>query len=184
MSTLLFILWFFAPAGLANTAPVFVAKIKALERFSTPLDLHKKYRNKRIFGDHKTVRGLLAGIAIGALTALIQVLLYHNFSWAQSISLNIDYSGVLTVLMGASMGFGALFGDAIESFFKRQLSIPSGHSWFPFDQLDYILGGLLFSLPFITLSVMQYLILAFLWFILHPIITVIGWKLKLRDSPI
>ena len=86
--------------------------------------------------------------------------------------------------MGASLGFGALAGDAIKSFFKRQFSVASGQSWFPFDQIDYILGGILFSLPFVILNITDYLIITVVWFLIHPVATVVGWLLKLKDSPI
>jgi len=36
-------------------------------------------------------------------------------------------------------------GDIIESFFKRRIGKKRGESWVPFDQLDFILGVLLFS---------------------------------------
>jgi CDP-2,3-bis-(O-geranylgeranyl)-sn-glycerol synthase len=86
--------------------------------------------------------------------------------------------------MGASMGFGALAGDAIKSFFKRQMSVPSGESWFPFDQIDYIVGGLIMSVPFVQLKLSEYIIISIVWFVIHPIATFIGWLLKLKDSPI
>jgi CDP-diglyceride synthetase len=35
-------------------------------------------------------------------------------------------------------------GDAVKSFFKRRLGITPGKSWFPFDQLDFVLGAILF----------------------------------------
>ena len=44
-----------------------------------------------------------------------------------------------------SICFGALFGDIIESFFKRRMGRNRGEDWIPFDQLDFILGVLFFS---------------------------------------
>jgi len=45
----------------------------------------------------------------------------------------------------ASICFGALIGDIVESFFKRRIGKVRGQDWIPFDQLDFILGALFFS---------------------------------------
>ncbi|MDQ5884847.1 MAG: CDP-2,3-bis-(O-geranylgeranyl)-sn-glycerol synthase, partial [Patescibacteria group bacterium] len=81
-------------------------------------------------------------------------------------------------------GIGALFGDAIESFFKRQRGIKPGDGWFPFDQTDYIIGGALATMPFIKLSILQYFILIIIWLIIHLIASFIGFKLHLKEKPI
>jgi CDP-2,3-bis-(O-geranylgeranyl)-sn-glycerol synthase len=46
-------------------------------------------------------------------------------------------------LFGAALGFMALVGDAVKSYFKRRRKIARGGSWFPFDQLDFVAFGLL-----------------------------------------
>ncbi len=184
MGIILFALWFFLPAGIANSAPVFANKIPLLSRLGMPIDRGKTFRSKRIFGDHKTVRGFVAGIISAIAVTVLQMILYSNFEWAETISRSIDYSNPIVILMGASLGFGALAGDAIESFFKRQLSIQSGKSWFPFDQIDYIVGALFMSSPFVSLSFGEYLTIFAVWFLIHPVATFIGWMLKLKDSPI
>ncbi len=184
METILFALWFFLPAGAANGSPVFANKVPLLRKLGMPIDGGKTFRGKRIFGDHKTLRGFIVGTLVGLGTAALQMLLFANFSWVVDIAGPIDYSDPIVLLLGAALGFGALAGDAIKSFFKRQFSVPSGHSWFPFDQIDYILGGIVFSLPFVILTVQEYALVAIVWFLIHPIATVIGWLLKLKDSPI
>ena len=42
------------------------------------------------------------------------------------------------------LGFGALVGDAVKSFLKRRVSIKPGKPFFPWDQIDYTIGSLLF----------------------------------------
>lgn len=184
MESVLFALWFFAPVGIANASPVFANRVPVLHKLGMPIDGGRTFRGKRIFGDHKTVRGFAAGTLFGLLTSALQMFLFDNFSFFETVSGSVDYSKPTVLLMGASLGFGALFGDAIKSFFKRQFSVPSGQSWFPFDQIDYIVGGILFSLPFVTLDIIDYIIIAIVWFLIHPVATVVGWLLKLKDSPI
>jgi hypothetical protein len=50
--------------------------------------------------------------------------------------------------------------------------------------LDYIVGGLIISLPFVDLSISQYALITLVWFLIHPVATFVGWLLKLKDSPI
>ena len=48
---LLFVLWFFLPAGLANMMPVFTAKLPLLRTLDFPLDGDATFHGKRAFGD-------------------------------------------------------------------------------------------------------------------------------------
>jgi hypothetical protein len=70
-----FVLWFFLPAGLGNVAPIIAAKLPCLAAWSFPLDGYATFRGKRLFGEHKTVRGLLSGLLVGIATAALQVIL-------------------------------------------------------------------------------------------------------------
>jgi CDP-2,3-bis-(O-geranylgeranyl)-sn-glycerol synthase len=177
-------IFFFGPAGIANMFPVFAAKVTWFKKFDYPLDFHKTYRGKRIFGDHKTIRGFLAGF-IGALLMLwIQVFWFNSSEWIRNDIAYIDYTTINIWLWAFVFNFGVLGGDAIKSFFKRQLNHPPGSSWFPFDQLDYVIGGTLASLLLIRLDPVDYIILALVWFLLHPMATGVGFLFRLKDSPI
>lgn len=184
MQEILFVLWFFAPAGIANSAPVFANKVPLLKNLGSPIDFGKKFRGKRIFGDHKTFRGFLSGVIVALLVGLIQMFLFKNFNFFREISGDINYGSYSNLGLSAALGFGALFGDAVKSFFKRQVAVQSGKSWFPYDQIDYIVGGIVFSLPFVSLKISEYILMAIVWFVIHPIATFIGWLLRLKDSPI
>jgi CDP-2,3-bis-(O-geranylgeranyl)-sn-glycerol synthase len=184
MGIVLFAIWFFAPAGVANAAPVFANKVPLLKKLGMPIDGGRSFRGKRIFGDHKTLRGFVVGVLAAITVSGIQMILYSNFSWANTISRSIDYSDPIILLVGGLLGLGALLGDAIESFIKRQLSIQSGESWFPFDQIDYIIGALLLSAPIVKLTLSEYIAIFIVWFLIHPVATFIGWMLKLKDKPI
>ena len=41
---ILFVLWFFLPAGLANMAPIFAARLPYLRKLSFPLDCYATFR--------------------------------------------------------------------------------------------------------------------------------------------
>lgn len=180
----LFALWFFLPAALANMIPIPIAKMPWLKKFDAPMDFGKTWRGKRIFGAHKTWRGLIAGIIAATLVLWLQQLAVANFGWAEWVTAQVNYENLPTLIMGPLFALGALGGDAIESFFKRQRGTPPGQGWFPWDQLDYIIGAAILTAPFVALTLWQYLWLIILWFVIHLIATYIGWLLKLKDSPI
>jgi len=182
-NSILLALWFFLPAGLANATPVFAKRIPLLKKLEYPIDFYKTYKGIRIFGDHKTMRGLITGIVIAILTAGIQQAIYNNSPELRN-ALGFDFSSINFFVYGFLAGFGALIGDAIKSFFKRRVNIKPGATWFPFDQIDYIIGGIVFLIPLIRLSFLDYLITFIVWFAMHLISTYIGFLLKLKDKPI
>lgn len=179
-----FTLWFFLPAGIANMMPIFVAQVPALKRFDAPIDFGKTYRGKRVFGSHKTWRGLLAGIVFGTLVLFLQQLAVEHSAWLQDWTSRVDYTQLPTLILGPLFAIGALGGDAIESFFKRQRGIAPGHGWFPFDQTDYIIGSAIASVPFVTLSLFQYIMLIVIWLIIHVVASVIGYFIGVKERPI
>ncbi len=184
MKDILFSLWFFLPAGLANAAPVFANKIPYLNRWHTPLDLNMEWNRKRLLGPNKTWRGLCFGVIVGILVCALQKIMFLQHETIRSFSSAVDYSAINPVLLGGFLAAGALFGDAVESLLKRQSGVKPGDSWFPFDQLDYIAGGLLFSTVIVRLAFKDYLLTIGVWFGLHLIASYIGWRLHLKDKPI
>lgn len=180
--TILFALWFFLPAGLANTTPVFANRTPLLKQWKTPMDFGKSLGKKRLLGNNKTWRGFFFGILIAVITLLLQKYLYANSAWLQE-TIHLDY-GEVTLWLGVLLGAGALLGDAIESAFKRQQNIPAGQSWFPFDQLDYIVGGLLLASLVVSVSFGQSMAIIIIWFAMHLFWTYVGFLLGLREQPI
>jgi len=179
----LFVLWFFLPAGLANMTPIFAARLPALSSWSFPLDGYATLRGKRVFGSHKTIRGVVSGMLIGIVTVYLQVWVYAHVALVRTFVL-LDYTAIQPLLLGILAPGGALVGDALRSFCKRQLGIAPGKSWFPFDQLDYVIGGALATAVSVRLTCWQYLLLGLIWFLLHPLATSIGYLLKLKDHPL
>lgn len=181
---ILFALWFFLPAGIANVFPILVAPIPGLKNLQAPMDFGLTFRGKRILGAHKTWRGLIAGVIMSTVTLWLQQIAAAHFGWAHNLTSSVDYAALPTIPLGILFGVGALGGDAIESFFKRQRGTAPGRGWFPWDQLDYIIGAALASLPFVALSLRQYAILIVLWLVVHLVASYIGWLLHLKERPI
>ena len=183
MDDILFALWFFLPAGIANVMPVIIAKAPLFSAWQTPVDFGYKLRGKPMLGPHKTIRGITVGTLAGFLIFALQVQAYESYSWAREASGNLNYSE-LSLWLGVLLAFGALFGDLVKSFLKRQMDVTSGKSWFPFDQLDYIAGGLVFSSIVVVLGAGQYILVAIVWFLLHLITSYLGYLTKFKRDPI
>ncbi|MES2153538.1 MAG: CDP-archaeol synthase [bacterium] len=161
-------LWIFLPAYLANMAPVFVAKL--VPSWSAPIDAgHVGKDGKRILGAGKTWRGLAGGALLGGIMALAMAWLaphwgliegwdfgFNGYEYGAPVGRQAPCVGdpadcsnyVVTeawrvFLFGAVVGFMALVGDAVKSYFKRRTGREGGAPWFPFDQLDFVIFGLL-----------------------------------------
>lgn len=167
----------FLPAYIANMMPVFFATWRWLPKLDYPIDCGKKIGDQEIFGKHKTYRGFVAGILGGLGTSLLQFFLYYFFSQTRSLFLfPFSFDLVFTLEWGILLGFGALAGDALKSFFKRRLRIPSGAPFFLFDQLDFVIGGLLAGSFIFVPSISHILILLFITPLLHFFANIIGYK--------
>ncbi len=167
--------WFFLPAGIANMAPVFVKNFQFLNR---PVDNGAIWRGKPLFGANKTWKGFFFGIIAAMVVVLMQKKVY---AFMQPYSL-IDYGPVSALWLGLALGGGALIGDLVKSFFKRQMNIPPGKSWIPFDQIDWIVGALIFSLFFIDLNLRFVVVTLALFGVLHAFINLVGYALKIRPN--
>lgn len=111
----------------ANAIPVIVAQL-ARDRWSLPLDFgHVMPDGERLFGSHKTWRGLISGI------------------------LGCTLVGALFDLpLGVSAGFAAtsLLADAVSSAAKRRLHLKPGAEYVGLDQIgEAVLPLVLFAQP-------------------------------------
>jgi CDP-2,3-bis-(O-geranylgeranyl)-sn-glycerol synthase len=128
-------LWFIFPAYCANAAPVIFGG-------GPQMDFGKRFLDGRPFlGSHKTWRGFFAGLIVGTLVGLVQTIIYEQFLFEYGTQ--FSYS----IFLGFVLSLGALTGDIIESFIKRRLNHSPGSSLPVADQIDFILGAFLFSIP-------------------------------------
>lgn len=183
LKEVLFITFFALPGALANMAPVFAASGNWLPQLKRPLDFGRSFRDKRILGDNKTFRGVFFGFIFALATAYIQLWLYNSYEAVQEFSL-IDYATLNLWGLAGLMTLGALGGDAVKSFFKRQLGHKPGQSWMPFDQIDSVLGLLLVSLLYLDMPTSTWIVAIIVGGLLHPTATTVAWLLRLKESPL
>lgn len=173
-------LYFMLPAYIANMAPVFAQKLGILKFLEGPVDGGKTIGGKRIFGDHKTWRGFVVGVVAAVAITWLQYFLYRVPAF-QTISL-LDYSKINPWLLGFLLGFGALFGDLIKSFFKRRTSLAPGAPWIPFDQIDFAFSALIFAAPIYFPPWPAVIIILLASPVLHTITNNLGFLLRVKNT--
>lgn len=176
--TIIQAIYFFLPAYVANMSPNFYRK--TLHFLAKPIDGGRMYHGKRVLGDNKTWRGLIMGTVMAIIVTLLQRSLMSSPVIAKITLFDYTITPLWQIiLLGFLLGCGALVGDSVKSFFKRQSGVPSGTSWFPFDQLDFVIGGLLFCAILYIPPWQILLILLIISPILHVIVKYIGYLLKI-----
>lgn len=180
LRTLLEIAWLFLPAGLANTAPVIAARL--FPTLDAPVDAGVRLGGVRLFGDHKTVRGMVAGTVVGAGVFAAQQALDAHYAAIHALG-RFDYAGV-SWTFGAALGLGALTGDLVKSFFKRRVGRAPGQSWIPFDQIDWMLGALLVLWYPARLDLFLAIVACSLAFVVSLIVKRVGYWAHLDAQPI
>jgi CDP-2,3-bis-(O-geranylgeranyl)-sn-glycerol synthase len=152
---------FIFPAYCANAAPV-------LGGGGKPMDLGRNFFDgKRILGAHKTFKGFFFGLGIGVGVGIVDCLLF-GYPWLFAL---------LTPL-------GALVGDLVGAFAKRRLNIAPGGLFPVLDQIDFVVGALVFALPLgIFTSWELALTVLLITPPIHLFTNFLAYKLKLKKNP-
>lgn len=152
-------LYIIVPAYCTNGAPVIFGG-------GPPIDLGKSLSDgNRILGDNKTIRGILGGLVVGAIVG----------AFGYYFSKNLFLIAVLA-------SFGALLGDLAGAFLKRRLKIKPGDPLPGIDQLDFVLGALLFVSLVYRLSLGAIAILLFVTPPVHFLTNVAAYYLGLKKN--
>ena len=155
-----YLIYFMLPAYLANAGALAFGGGK-------PLDSGKYFRDgRRIFGDGVTWRGTIIGTGIGIFVGLIQGI----------ISGNILYG----IILGLFLGGGALIGDACGSFVKRRMNIERGRSMPFLDQLDFVIGALVFASIIVVLPFYMIILILIISIVLHLSANIIAYLLGIK----
>ncbi|WP_292347884.1 MULTISPECIES: CDP-2,3-bis-(O-geranylgeranyl)-sn-glycerol synthase [unclassified Methanoregula] len=156
--------------------------VAALFGGGTPIDLGKTYSDgRRIFGDGKTWRGLVAGIASGIITGLVLIWAAGRFPAA-----GLPPHTLLSVILLAT---GALLGDLVKSFFKRRFNRERGSKWPVADQYDLVAGAFLLLLIgdpgwlFAVVTIPVLIVILIITPVLHRATNIIGYVFKVKEVP-
>ena len=161
-------LYFFLPGYVANMAPILLRWIP----------FGGKPIHEKLFGGHKTWRGLLVAPLVGGLVFLLQQWLFgQGFQdWAL-----IDYAD-FPAWFGFLQGAGVILGDLVKSFYKRRQGIKPGDPWWGWDQLDFVAGGIILGFLVYVPPIETVLVLVVLSPILHLLANNIGYLLKITKT--
>jgi len=168
-------LWILLPAYTANGLPPF-------SRGKRPIDFGKKmFDGNRVFGDGKTIEGLIFGVGSGTLVGVIQTFLQPHIN---SYFLNVGFSlPTMTFFVGFMISLGALVGDAVASFVKRRFRLPRGADVPLMDQWNFVIGLLVFSFWLIEINIYMILIMLLITPVIHRLANIFAYKLKIKREP-
>ena len=153
---------FIFPAYCANAMPVIAGG-------GSSIDFGRKFFDGRpLFGKNKTFRGFLFGLAIGSTVGLAETVLFEY-----------------PFLLGLLTSLGALLGDLIGAFLKRRLGLAPGDMLPVVDQVDFVVGAVLVSLPVYGYVLRMEIILAVLVITppIHLLTNFVAYKLGLKKNP-
>ena len=84
------------------------------------------------------------------------------------------------LFFGGGLGLAALVGDMVKSLVKRRLGYKPGAMFQPWDGIDYMIGAILFMLPWFNGGLVEYIFLLIigplLSLLMNTIAYTIGWK--------
>jgi CDP-2,3-bis-(O-geranylgeranyl)-sn-glycerol synthase len=154
---------FIFPAYCANGTPV-------LAGGGPKMDFGRNFVDgKRIFGDNKTFRGFFFGWGVGFGVGLVEGLVFGFQNYP--------------VLFALLIPFGALLGDLTGAFIKRRIGIKPGGLLPIVDQIDFVVGAVVFSIP---LALISWEVAATVLLITPPIhlfTNFLAYKIKLKKNP-
>lgn len=176
LSEFIFALWIIMPAYIANMFP-------PLAGGKIPIDLKRNWIDgKRIFGNGKTFEGFGLAVFIGTLIGTSQAYLYSYVN-----NYTIEFSATrlpdMTLFIAFAIAFGAMFGDLAGSFIKRRIGMERGADAPLLDQLNFVVGALLFSYWFTQISFWMIIIIFLVTPIAHRLACMIGHWLKVKREP-
>lgn len=156
--------------------------VAALCGGGAPIDFGRNYPDgRRVFGDGKTWRGLIAGILAGIAAGFLLI-------WAAG-AYDLVFLPRQTVLSVTLLAVGALLGDLVKSFFKRRFGKERGSKWPVADQYDLVAGAFLLLLVFdpswlfAEVTLPAFVCILILTPLLHRATNIIGYILKVKEVP-
>lgn len=171
--------YFFLPAGVANMSPVFIKN--HWQWLAKPVDGGITFGEQPLFGAHKTWRGLVSATIFGGLFWLLEYWLAHTatatVNWTPFDLRKFPW------WFGFVFAAGAILGDLVKSFFKRRIRVAPGKTWFPFDQLDFLVGAAVAALFIVDFTSLMWLAIVLVGPGFHILVNHLGFWLKIKSNP-
>ena len=176
-----YVIYFMLPAYLANVSALVFGGGK-------PLDFGRNFIDgDRLIGNGVTWRGTIVGTIIGVLIGLIQgsVAFYYGniFNLIPGVMIQgpIPTSILQGAIIGLFLGGGALIGDACGSFLKRRIGLERGKPAPFLDQLDFVIGALVFASIIVVIPLNMILLIIIITVVLHLLTNIIAYLIGMKD---
>ena len=175
MTLVLQLAWLAVPVIVSGLVHLAVLKLDLLPWLrKLPIDGGLTFRGRRLFGDNKTWRG--AFVTIGTVTASAWLLAQLNHELFHLPTL-VPFAEQHPVAWGFLLGTGYIAGELPNSFLKRQVGIGPGASgsglagkaFWVVDQIDSLVGMLVFVWPVWHPPLTLVLLLVAIMLVAHPI---------------
>ena len=179
---------FFPLLGSALIQGLFI-RYDWLRLLRRPIDFGAKFRERRVFGDNKTFRGLLGAGVGSSLFAVLQSEVLHEQRMFAAIEY-FDYGAICSLCFGFWIGFVSSLSELPNSFAKRQLGIAPGTSgigiwrgmFYFIDQVDILLGVWLYLSIIMEVTTTRVAVSIAFVFVIHQLVTVAGYGLGMRKT--
>lgn len=170
------------PVYISNMVVVFLyfKYLKNRQGFlSTPLDFNYRFTKEglTLIGPHKRFDGSLIVILVGIVVVAIQ---YMVVDIVNPVSI-VDYHTIPVIMVGFLLGCGCLIGGLVKSFIKRRFKVAPHARLIILDQIDHVLGGIIFVYPVIQIPWQNILIILITSVPLMLGTNIISYKLKIKD---
>lgn len=173
------------PVILAGVLHMLVVRRNWLPVLARPLDGGRRWRGRRLLGDHKTWRGLLFVPAAAVALAALQAAAEHRWPGLAAWSL---HPGASPLRVGLALGGGYVLAELPNSFWKRRRDLPPGAAGGPLqvllDQADSALGCALACRLLLAWSLQAALLLVAAGTLLHLALNLLLHALGLRRRPV
>jgi hypothetical protein len=163
-------------------------KLGWLRWLAVPIDAGVSVRGRRLFGENKTCRGVVA-VALGTAAGFgVQAVLYRLGVRVPGELVN--YGSPAVVGLGLAVGAAAMLSELPNSLIKRQLGIAPGAAgsgvagvlFYVLDQVD-MLVGIWIVLAFVVSVTATRVAWSFVFlFLAHQVLTVVGYHLGMRAT--
>ncbi|MBT7552887.1 CDP-archaeol synthase [bacterium] len=161
------ILFFILPLLLVGLIHhLIIIKYNLFSFLAIPIDRNIKLNNDYLFGPAKTWRGIVTVVILSGIFYYL-----GSYFWDMNLRFPVLLSGCL-------LGLGYAVGELPNSFIKRRLGIQSSQSnyqgrniiFYLFDQIDSILGALLFICLVYNASILLLVYILIIGSLLHYLV--------------
>lgn len=183
------------PVILGASLNMAFCKAPIFNQLRQPIDGDRLFSDGQpFFGPNKTYKGFVGMIFITAFCQALWGKCLQQLPTLASLNLYYHYQAnhlAYNLALGALLGLAYVLFELPNSFIKRRLQIPPGENarsvlFWPFfilDQIDSLIGIVLFSLFVTDLSWGQGLGIIGLGFFTHILVNQLLYRLHLRNNP-